>query len=195
MPKVSLPDGSVLVGHKADEYIKNQKKAEKELKKELKAEVKDALRMGCGAAAKAAKAELKAASSPATKAEMEAAKAAAAAAAILADPELFQTEVLREIRTNPIHLYCFKSITRKADVEGVDKERVKEYMKHASKDADVNNLFISVFHDEAATYNGSSTLTHVLEVHPALRTVEIPIGAVVAVERFHTAYRICAIDK
>lgn len=33
MPKVTLPDGSVLVGGKAEEYLRAQKKAEKEAKK------------------------------------------------------------------------------------------------------------------------------------------------------------------
>jgi hypothetical protein len=186
MPKVTLPDGKVLVGPAADAYLAAQKKADKEAKKALEA----AKKSGDAAAA----------------AELASAKASAAMSAA----DVAQAEVLAEVRANP-SAYRFYRVMP-ADWES-DEELIASYQRinlgfekasEAPGPKDIH-LFLGVrsITDEtikkmfeADTFNTQSlefmTAFHrkstILEMHPSLlkkngkMSVDIPEGALVAVK-------------
>lgn len=168
MPKVVLPDGTILVGGKADEY----KAAEAKAKKEMKKKVVEARKAGDMESVASVVADL----------------AASKAAALMSSADAFQAEVLNYITKYHRHGYMFYRIVDtagledKADAYGCANLRFDEMPK------DIN------YFAGDATYrywNGGitteKTIDHIMEVHPSLLkkngkvAIDIPVGAVVAV--------------
>jgi hypothetical protein len=176
MPKVTLPDGSVLVGPKADEYLKAQAKAQKAAKEDAKKKVVEAKKAGDEDAAAAAVAVLEA-SKPCH----------------LSNADAFQAETMKVLETTHRHDHHFYHVMR-ADWTG-DEKQIRSYLscnlaydpKDAPSEKDIH-LFAG-----NATYvcwnAGVNTCESnvILEVHPSLlkksgkMAIDIPEGALVAV--------------
>ena len=183
MPKVVLPDGKVLVGHAAEEYIRKQKAAEKEAKKAAELKVAVARAAGDEGGAAAAAADLK---------EMK-------SAALMSNPEAFMASVMKEIETTKKHGFHFFVVNGPADWKRADKEEVDAYIGGSlryieEKDApSEKELHLFMGGAKYLALDGSKVVeiekpNYVLEVHPQLLKkngkvgVEIAPGSVVAVK-------------
>lgn len=166
MPKVTLPDGKVLVGPAADAYLAAQKKAEKEAKKALEKKKVDALKSGDADAAWAAGAELASAKSSSNQSSTEA----------------FQSAALDEIRSGS-HGYRFYRITSAVDALSFNGSPCVS--EETLKDGFARNHYGSRSYE---TYVATVTADVVLEVHPEHRkkngkaTISIADGCLVAVK-------------
>ena len=198
MPKVTLPDGKVLVGPAADAYLAAQKKAEKEAKKALEKKKVDALKSGDADAAWAAKADL----------------ASVKASAAMSTADAAQADVLAEISSGSSDYHFYHVMD--ADWDS-DSESVNNYLQHnlgfgdnimgLSKDAPGPkeiNLFIGVraltdekikeMYDSQKRDKSLAWFTDylrepkVFEAHPSLlkkngkMAVDVPEGGLVAVK-------------
>jgi hypothetical protein len=191
MPKVPLPDGTVLVGPKADEYIKQQKKSEKEAKKSAEKKLVDARKSGDEETAVAVAADL----------------AAKKQAAHQSNADAFQAEVMNYINIHHRHDYTFYRISRRTDWTS-DEKKVNSYIQYDLhynlKDApSEKDLHLYMGDTDYKWYNAGMDTAHVkdriLEVHPSLCkksgkiAIDIPENCVVAVRNeSNTAQRIAA---
>ncbi len=178
MPKVVLPDGTVLVGGKADEYIRAEAKAKKEMKKK----VMDARKAG----------------DMESVADIAADLATSKAAALMSNADSFQAEVLDYITKKHRHDYTFYRIVESVDVEDKVDSYVRANLRFEEVPKDIK------YFTGDATYrywNGGITtekaVDHILEVHPSLLkksgklAIDIPVGSVVAVRsETNTAQRL-----
>jgi hypothetical protein len=191
MPKVTLSDGTVLVGPKADEYIQQQKKAEKEAKKNSQKKLIEARKSGDEETASAVAADL----------------AAKKQSVHQSNADAFQSEIMHDINTHQRHPYTFYRISRPSDWNS-DEKQVNSYiqcnLKYNLNDAPTEkDLHLYMGDADYKWYNaGMTTITvkdKVLEVHPSLLkkngklAIEIPDNCVVAVRgESNTAQRIAA---
>lgn len=168
MPKVVLPDGTVLVGGKADEYIRAEAKAKKEMKKKV--------------------VEARKAGDMESVAELAADLAASKAASLMSKADSFQAEVLDYITKHHRHNYMFYRIV---ESDGLEKE-VTSYVR-ANLRVDEVPKDVQFFAGDATYryWNGGITtekaVNHIMEAHPSLLkksgklAIDIPVGSVVAV--------------
>jgi hypothetical protein len=162
MPKVTLPDGKVLVGPAADAYLAAQKKAEKEAKKALEA----AKKSGDVAAACAAAAELASTKSSSNQSSSDA----------------FQSATLDDVRSGS-HGYRFYRITSAVDALSFNGSPCVS--EETLKDGFAKNHYGSRSYE---TYVATVTADVVLEVHPdnmkknGKASINISDGCIVAVK-------------
>jgi hypothetical protein len=209
MPSVTLPNGTVLVGPKAAEYIKAQAKAQKEAKVATKKKLVEAKKAGDEDAAWAAKADLSSSN----------------AAARMSGADAAQAEVLNEIRSDPSGYTFYRVMPTdwKADAEAVSSYmlcnlRFGDIVSGVSKEAPGSkdiSLFtgvrslkdetIKVMHESdrgrresLEWYTAVLRKSTILEAHPSLLkkngklAIDIPEGAMVAVkDETNSAERLC----